>query len=75
MRTTLTIDDDILEQVRRYAEERSIPVGDAVTELIRRAFRTPTPTKIVNGLRVFDLPADSPVVTNEKLLELEAEEE
>lgn len=75
MRTTLTIDDDILEQVRRYAEERSMPVGDAVTELIRKAFRTPTPTRVVNGLRVFDLPADSPVVTNEKLLELEAEEE
>jgi hypothetical protein len=75
MRTTLSIDDEVLEQVRRYADERSMAIGDAVTELIRKAFRTPTPTKIVNGLRVFDLPPDSPRVTNERLLELEAEEE
>jgi len=75
MRTTFTIDDEVLEQVRRYADERSMPVGDAVTELIRKAFRTPTPTKLVNGLRVFDLPPDSPMVTDEKLMQLEAEEE
>ncbi len=75
MRTTLSIDDAILEQVRRYAEERSIPVGEAVTELIRKAFRTPTPTKMVNGLCVFDLPPDSPRITNERVKKLEAEEE
>ena len=74
MRTTLSIDDEILEQVKRYAEERSMPVGAAVTELIRKAFRTPTPTKMVNGLCVFDVPPDSPPVTTEKIKELEAEE-
>ncbi|HUI52741.1 MAG TPA: hypothetical protein VLX60_13220 [Terriglobales bacterium] len=73
MRTTLSIDDEVLEIVKQYAEDRSMTVGDAVTELIRKAFRTPTPTKIVNGLRVFDLPPDSPVVTDQKLLELEEE--
>jgi len=55
MRTTVSIDDEVLEQARRYAEERSLSVGEAVTELIRKAFRTPTPTKMVNGLCVFDL--------------------
>jgi len=75
MRTTLSIDDEVLEQVKRYAEERSMPVGDAVTELLRKAFRTPTPTKMVNGLCVFDLPPDSPRITNERVKELEAEEE
>jgi hypothetical protein len=75
MRTTLSIDDEVLEQVRRYAEERAMPVGEAVTELIRKAFRTPTPTKMVNGLCVFDLPSDSPRITNARVKELEAEEE
>jgi len=75
MRTTLSIDDEVLKQVRRYAEERSMPVGEAVSELIRKAFRTPTPTKMVNGLCVFDLPPDSPRITNERVKELEAEDE
>jgi hypothetical protein len=75
MRTTVSIDDEVLEQVRRYAEARSMPVGEAVTELIRKAFRTPTPTKMVNGLCVFDLPSDSPRITNARVKELEAEEE
>jgi len=74
MRTTLSIDDEILELVRQYAEDRSMTVGDAVTELIRKAFRTPTPTKIVDGLRVFDVPPDSPPITTERIKELEAEE-
>jgi len=75
MRTTLSIDDEVLELVKRYAADRSIAVGEAVSELIRKAFRTPTPTRMVNGLRVFDLPADSPTVANKKVRELEAEEE
>jgi len=49
MRTTLSIDDEVLELVKRYAADRAMPVGEAVSELIRKAFRTPTPTKMVNG--------------------------
>jgi hypothetical protein len=75
MRTTLSIDDEVLELVKQYAADRSMPVGDAVSELIRKAFSTPTPTRMVNGLRVFDVPADSPRVTTKKVKELEAEEE
>ena len=75
MRTTLSIDDEVLELVKQYAEDRSMTVGDAVTELIRKAFRTPTPTKILNGLRVFDLPPDSPRITNQRVKELELDEE
>jgi len=74
MRTTLSIDDEVLELVKRYAADRAMPVGEAVSELIRKAFRTPTPTKMVNGLRVFDVPSDSPRVTTRKVKQLEAEE-
>jgi hypothetical protein len=75
MRTTLSIDDEVLELVKQYAEDRSMTVGDAVTELIRKAFRTPTPTKMLNGVRVFDLPPDTPRITNKRVKELELEEE
>jgi hypothetical protein len=74
MRTTLSIDDEVLELVRRYAEDRSMALGEAVSELIRKAFATPTPTKIVNGLHVFDLPADSPRVTTEMVKKLDADQ-
>lgn len=74
MRTTLSIDDEVLELVRRYAADRSLPLGDAVSELIRKAFATPTPTRMVNGLHVFDLPPDSPRVTSEMVKKLDAEQ-
>jgi hypothetical protein len=74
MRTTISLDDDILEQAKRYAENRSLPLGKAVSELVRRALTTPRPTRIVNGLQVFDLPMNSPRVTTKKVLELDAEQ-
>jgi hypothetical protein len=74
MRTTISLDDDILEQAKRYAENHSLPLGKAVSELVRRALTTPRPTRIVNGLQVFDLPMNSPRVTTKKVLELDAEQ-
>ena len=74
MRTTLSIDDEVLQLVKQYAEDRSMTVGDAVTELIRKAFRTPTPTKMLNGLRVFDIPAGTPRITSKRVKELELED-
>ncbi len=76
MRTTLSLDDDIVDEVKRYAENRSLALGKAVSELVRRALTTPRPTRMdpVTGLRVFDLPADSPKVTTMKVRELDAEQ-
>ncbi len=73
MRTTLSVDDDALDLVKKYAENRSIPLGKAVSELVRRGAAAKTPTKIVNGLHVFDLPADSPRISSEKVKQLEEE--
>ena len=76
MRTTLSLDDDIVPDVKRYAESRSLALGKAVSELVRRALTTPRPTRVdsLTGLRVFDLPADSPRVTTKQILELDAEQ-
>ncbi len=76
MRTTLSLDDDIVDEVKRYAENRSLALGKAVSELVRRALTTPRPTRMdpVTGLRVFDLPANSPKVTTMKVRELDAEQ-
>ena len=75
MRTTLNLDDDVFGQVQRYARSRSLSLGKAVSELVQRGLLTPRPTRQVNGLEVFDLPKDSPIVTTEQVRRLEAEAE
>ena len=74
MRTTLSLDDDVFLLVKRYAASRSLALGKAVSELVRRAFTTPRPTRFVNGIEVFDLPHRSPQVTTKKVRELEADQ-
>ena len=73
MRTTLAIDDDVLDELKRYSSARRIPLGRAVTHLVKRALQAEQPTKKVNGLLVFDLPPDSPVVTSSHIKNLESE--
>jgi hypothetical protein len=69
MRTTLSLDDDALRLVKRYAASRSLTLGEAVSELVRRA-TVPRPTRRVNGVEVFDLLADSLRVTTKRVREL-----
>ncbi len=75
MRTTLNLDDDLFPLVKSYAESRSLALGKAVSELVRRGFATRRPTRVVNGLHVFDLPPDSPAVTTSHVRRIEAEDE
>jgi len=64
VRITLSIDDDVLEAVRRYARARDVAIGKAVSELVRRGLQAPLKTRTVNGFHVVDLPGDSPPVTS-----------
>jgi hypothetical protein len=73
MRTTLNLDDDVVEILKEYAENRSVGLGKAASELVRRGASTPTPTRLVNGFVVFDVPPDSPRITSERVKELESE--
>lgn len=75
MRTTLSLDDDVFPSVQRYAQGRSLGLGKAVSELVRRGLRAPTPTRMENGILVFDVPADSPPITMERIKQLESEPE
>ena len=75
VRTTLNLDDDLFPLVKKYAGSRSLALGKAVSELVRRGLATRRPTRVVNGLQVFDLPPDSPAVTANDLRQIEAEGE
>jgi hypothetical protein len=70
MRTTLNLDDDVLELLKGYAENRSVPLGKAASELVRRGLEAPVQTRMVNGFHTVVLPANSPKVTSEKIKRL-----
>ena len=73
MRTTISLDDDIVPQVKTYAETRDISVGKATSELVRRGLHAPLQTRVVSGFRVVELPVGSPAVTTEHVRKLEEE--
>jgi len=75
MRTAISLDDDIVPVAKRYAAQRSVALGKAVSDLVRRGFTVPCPTRVVNGVTIFDLPDDSPRVTAAKIVELDAEQD
>jgi hypothetical protein len=60
---------------RPLIKRRRISIGKAASDLLRKSADISLPTKEVNGLILFNLPADSPRVTSErvyKLLEAES---
>jgi hypothetical protein len=70
VRTTLNLDDDVLQQVKQYADGRSVALGRAVSELVRRGLNTPVQTKVVNGVHVVILPDSSAPVDTEHVKRL-----
>jgi len=63
MRTTLNLEDDAIATAQAYARARAIKLGQAVSELIRRGSSEKAAMKQVDGVWVFDLPADAPKIT------------
>jgi hypothetical protein len=55
-KTTLALDDDVLTAAKRYAKSRSISLGEAISELVRRGVAARRSVRRENGLLVFDLP-------------------
>jgi hypothetical protein len=53
-----------------YAENRSVALGKAASELVRRGLTAPVQTRLENGFHVVVLPEDSPKVTSEKVKKL-----
>jgi hypothetical protein len=70
MRTTLNLDDDVLELLKGYAQHRSVALGKAASELVRRGLEAPVQTRMVNGFHAVILPENSQKVTPEKIKQL-----
>jgi hypothetical protein len=70
MRTTLNLDDDAVEILREYSQTRSLALGKAASELVRKGAKATTPTRVVNGFVIFDIPPGGPKITSERVKEL-----
>ncbi|HEX6020076.1 MAG TPA: hypothetical protein VFZ28_18420 [Burkholderiaceae bacterium] len=67
MRTTFTLDDDAATLAQAYAKARRLRLGQAVSELIRRASAPPVAMRQRGQAWVFELPADAPAVTAQQV--------
>lgn len=63
MRTTLHIDDDVLEDVRQIAAADGRTLGSVISDLARRALQ-PAKIRDDDGFPVFDVTSDAPVITD-----------
>ena len=70
MRTTINLDDDVFGEVKQYAETRSVALGRAVSDLLRRGLAAPLPTQIKNGIHVVVLPPGSSAVDSDRVKKL-----
>ena len=65
MRTTLTIDDDVLLEARALAEHSGISLGAAVSELARRGLIYPPAVPDPDRPWMFRVHPDAAPITNE----------
>ncbi len=65
MRTTVTIDSDVLVVARAFAERNGTSLGRAISELARRGFRSvPAAVERREGA-VFGVDSDAALITSE----------
>ena len=74
MRTTLSLQDDAVKVIRAHAKRQRVSLGKAASELVRRGARYQVGIRRVNGLAIFDVPDDFPLITNQRVRELLDEE-
>ena len=60
MRTTLDVENDVLDAARALAVARGVSVGRALSELARRGVAARTPLIVRNGFPVFQVPEGTP---------------
>ena len=65
MRTTVTIDDDVLAVARALADRKGSSLGSALSELARRGFKSPSAAEIDGDPSMFAVPADAEPITSE----------
>lgn len=72
MRTTLDVDDDLLQAVKELAAVRQVSAGRVVSDFIRKGLETPGKvSKVRNGVPLMPRrPAGSPPLTSKLVNQL-----
>ena len=70
MRMTLSLQDVAVEAIRAYAKRNRLSLGKAASELVRRGAHYQIGIRRVNGLPVFAVPDDFPLITSERVHQL-----
>ena len=73
MRTTLALDEDALEAVRKLAAARRQSIGRVASDLIRKGLEHKPEFDYVNGLPVFKVTAKARKITSEDVRRTEDE--
>jgi len=74
MRTTLTIDDDVLAAAKGLAARQHKTVGEVISALSRQALKPSTPArKTRNGVPLLPVRSGAPAVTPELVNQLRDE--
>jgi hypothetical protein len=53
MRTTLELDDDLLQVARQLAAQRGMTMGQVISELVRKALAPKAAPRVRNGVPLF----------------------
>lgn len=67
MRTTLDLDEDVLQSAKEIAVYRGSTAGQVISELVRKALRSATPAApLRNGVPLLARPAGAPTLVTTK---------
>jgi hypothetical protein len=69
-RTTLQLEEDAMKVAKAHAERHRLTLGQAVSDLVRKAAERPLATEERSGLRVLRLNRRSPKVTSARVDQL-----
>jgi len=70
MRTTVDIDEDVLEEAKEVARVRRMSVGKVLSDMWRRSRKNTAKFEVVDGIPVLPWRGGAPVVTLEMVNEL-----
>ena len=73
MRTTLSLDPEILSAARQIAAARAVSVGEVISELARRGLEARSKTAVRDGFPVFKVTANASPLTLEGVRQAEDE--
>ena len=55
VRTTLEIDDDLVQVARQLAQQRQTTMGQVISQLVRKAIEPKSAPRMRNGVLLFDV--------------------